>query len=273
MKAGGEYTEFMGIKPAEPGIHRKTFTLLFPDADAAGYVRLTALLNLLQVQAGDHTQSLGFDYREHRENGVFWVLSRLVVQFDSWPEWPCNLTVDTWAGRTKSLFCLRDFRFGAENEDWGGRATSAWVILKDRKPQRPEPWVKIYALVRPEEPLVELPAALPPFETEVGSEARAESMVRHTRAVQADWEDLDMNGHVNNVNAVGWCLAQHEFAFLARWRPSFLEVNFLAEMFGDQKFLIHREERSAPEGTRTFDYQVVREVDQVATVRLRITFK
>jgi len=272
MKAAGEYTEFMDINPVESGVFRQTSTLPYPDADAAGYPRVTALLNLLQVAAGNHTQSLGFDYREHRDSGVFWVLSRLVVKFDSWPKWPCDLTVDTWAGRTRALFCLRDFRFG-DAEGWSGRATSAWVILKDRKPQRPEPWVKIYAQVRPEEPVVEVPAALALFVPHPDVVAKAEPMARHSRDVRADWEDIDMNGHVNNVNAVGWCLAQHEFGFLTRWRPAFLEVNFLAEMFCDQNFHVLSEEGPAPEGTRTFDYQVVRESDQVPTMRMRVTFR
>jgi acyl-ACP thioesterase len=257
----------------EPGVFRKTYTLAYPDADAAGYVRLTSVLNLLQIHAGDHTQSLGFDYREHRENGVYWVLSRLVVRFDAWPEWPCDFTLDTWTRSTKALFALRDFRFGAEGEGWCGRASSAWVVLKDRKPQRPEPWVRIYSQISPEEPLSALPAALPGFRLDPEAESRAEPLFRQAQGVRASWDDLDMNGHVNNVNAVGWCLAQHDFAFLTRWRPAHLEVNFLAEMFCDQKFQILRDELPAPEGSRCFDYVVVRDEDQVQTLRLRVSFK
>jgi len=256
-----------------PGIFRGTRVVTYPEADAAGYVRLTALLNLLQVQAGDHTQSLGFDYREHRESGVFWVLSRLEVRIDSWPEWPCELTVDTWVRGTKALFCFRDFRFGYDEETWCGRASSAWVLLKDRKPQRPDPWVKIYEKVQPEDPVAAVPAGLPPFDSHSGADAKAEPLWRHSRPVQANWEDLDMNGHVNNVNAVGWCLAQHEFAFLTRWRPALVEVNFLAEMFCEQKFQVLLEERPAPEGERSFDYLVVREHDQTPTLRLRVSYR
>ena len=261
------------MNAAEPGVFRRTYPLPYPDADASGFVRVTALLNLLQIQAGDHSQSRGFDYREHRAEGVFWVLSRLVVRFDSWPSWPCNLTVDTWLRKTKAVFALRDFRFGVEGGSWCGRASSAWVILKNRKPQRPEPWVKNGDPINPEEPASELPTALPLLGTDFDAEARAEPLFRYSRGVWADWEDIDMNGHVNNVNAVGWCLAQHEFEFLSRWRPTFLEVNFLAEMFCGQKFQVLREESPAPEGTKIFDYQVVREEDQVPTLRLRVAFR
>lgn len=263
----------MGMKIAEPGVFRQEFPLHYPDADAAGFVRLTSLLNLLQIQAGDHTASRGFDYREHKAAGVYWVLSRLTLHFDSWPTWPCRLTVDTWARSTKAVFALRDYRFGTEDTGWVGRGSSAWVILKDRKPQRPEPWVGIYDQCRPEEPTTEMPASLPVFDAASEAERRAEALVRRTHGVYADWEDLDMNGHVNNVNAVGWCLAQHDFDFLTQWRPEHLEANFLAEMFCGEKFMVLLEEHSAPTGKRTFDYLVVREPDQTATLRLRVTFR
>lgn len=263
----------MSISPAEPGVFRQSFELPYPDADAAGYVRLTAILDLLQVLAGEHTASRGFDYRQHKEQGIFWVLSRMSVRFDHRVPWPCRMAVDTWARSTKAVFALRDFRFGPEGGPWAGRASSAWVLLKDRKPQRPEPWVAIYDQTRPEDPTAEMPAALPPFPDPAGVESRAESLVSHCREIRADWEDLDMNGHVNNVSAVGWCLAQHDFDFLMGWSPEFLEANFLAEMFCGQKFQVLTDEVPGAEGLRTFDSLVLREEDQVPTLRLRISFR
>jgi acyl-CoA thioesterase FadM len=117
-----------------------------------------------------------------------------------------------------------------------------------------------------------MPASLPPLEAATDAASRAEALVRHTRAVRADWEDVDLIGHVNNVNAVGWCVAQHDFEFLSQWRPEMLEVNFLAEMFCGESFLVVREERAAVVGRRTFDYLIVREPDQTPTVRLRVTY-
>jgi len=259
------YTLFMPISPSEPGVFRAAFPLHYPDADAAGFVRLTSLLSLLQIQAGEHTESLGFNYRTHKDAGVFWVLSRLTVRFDAWPEYPGRLTVDTWSRSTKAVFALRDYRFGTEEAGWAGRGSAAWVLLKDRKPQRPEPWVEIYEKVRPEEPAAEMPAALPGFESGTACDSE--------QTVEADWEDLDMNGHVNNVNAIGWCVAHHDFEFLSQFRPEFLEANFLAEMFCGQRFKVSRREIQGSEGRRAFDYVVVRETDQVATLRLRILYR
>ena len=93
----------MGLNAAEPGVFRQEYPLHYPDADAAGYLRLTSLMNLLQIQAGEHTASRGFDYRQHQEEGVFWVLSRMTLRLDSWPVWPGRLTIDTWARSTRAL--------------------------------------------------------------------------------------------------------------------------------------------------------------------------
>lgn len=249
----------MPINTPEPGVFRAAFPIHYSDADAAGFLRLTSLLNFLQIQAGNHTQSVGFDYLKHRGEDTFWVLSRMTVKIDSWPTYPQDLTVDTWSRSTKAVLALRDFRFGTD-AGWNGRASSAWVMLKDRKPQRPEPWVAIYTKTRVEEPVTEMPASLPAFET-----AAPVSRVR------ADWEDVDMNGHVNNVNGIGWCLASHDFEFLHAWRPTYLEANFLAEMFCDQDYAIDRVE--LPGEGRTFDYRVTRVSDGTVTLRLRLVFQ
>lgn len=248
----------MSFVPECPGVFRQSFPLAYPDADASGLVRATSVLNCLQVVAGDHTTACGFDYRVHRDQEIFWVLSRLSVQFDRWPEWPCVVDVDTWARSTKAVFALRDFRFGVD-DSWVGRASSAWVLLKERKPQRPEPWVEIYERTRPEAPVAEMPAALPAWE---------ESSRSATRRVRASWEDVDMNGHVNNVRGIGWCLGQHEQDFLLRHRPLRLDANFLAEMFCGQEYDVLWTEQT----DGSFDYLVRRADDGPATLRVRIAF-
>ena len=127
--------------------------------------------------------------------------------------------------------------------------------------------------MRPEEPAAELPVSLPPFDVASEAQHLAEPLVRHTHGIHADWEDIDMNGHVNNVNAIGWCLSLHDYDFLMKWRPQVVEVNFLAEMFCGQKFVVMREDRPAADGRMLFDYLVLREPDQIATVRVRIAYR
>ena len=262
----------MASSSSEPGVFRQTFDVRYPDADASGYLRLTALLNLLQVCAGDHAGELGFDYHKNKAEGVFWVLTRLSARFDAWLAWPGALTVDTWVRQPQGLMALRDFRFG-DSGGWAGRASSAWVLLKNKRPQRLNEWMARSHPARPEAPAEETPLLLPPFELERQAERRAEPLYRQTHNVHADWEDIDLNGHVNNVRAVGWCLSQHDADFLRGWRPVSLDANFLAEMFWGEAFMIVRDELPGSEETRVFDYLVVRDGDQTATLRLRMVFR
>jgi len=255
----------------DPGVFRQTFPLHYPDADAAGRLRLTSLLDLIQVHAGDHAERLGFGYHDNKRRGTFWVLSRLSVKFERWMTWPGELTVDTWVRPAQGLLAIRDFRFGGPERL--GHASSAWVLLKDRRPQRLTEWAGRMPFARPEEPAAETPPQLPPFELETQAERRAEPLLHHTHNVHADWEDIDLNGHVNNVNAIGCCLSQHEPEFLKSWQPASLDANFLAEMFCGQKFMIVRDELPGETGCRSFDYLVVRDGDQTATMRLRMTFR
>jgi acyl-CoA thioesterase FadM len=261
----------MASSYSETGVFRQTFTVHYPDADAAGYLRLTALMNLLQVHAGDHATELGFDYHRNKTDGVFWVLSRLSARFDTWTTWPGDLTVDTWVRPPQGLMALRDFRFGNAT-GWQGRASSAWVLLKGKHPQRLTEWLNLSHPVRPEEPAAEMPPLLSPFELERHAQSRAEPLLHQTHNVRADWEDIDLNNHVNNVRAIGWCLSQHDPEFLRNWRPVSLDANFLAEMFWGEAFMVVRDELAGENGCRVFDYLVVRDGDQTATLRLRMAF-
>jgi medium-chain acyl-[acyl-carrier-protein] hydrolase len=246
-----------------PGVYRGKTPIPYVDADATGAVRFTSLIKQVQSLAGEHTASLGWNYREHLDQGVFWVLSRMSFEFRQWPLWPATLVVDTWTRGTQAVMALRDFRFGTEEAGWCGRASTAWVLLKDRRPQRPEAWTQKFNQMRPEEPLAEMPPVLPPLEASPLA----------TKIVLATWEDVDMNGHVGNVSSLGWCLSQHEFEFLSTHRPSFLEVNYLAEMFCGQDYGVFVSEAQAlPEGVRVFDYSVARAVDQAPTLRMRMGF-
>ncbi|MEI8096230.1 MAG: acyl-ACP thioesterase domain-containing protein [Spirochaetales bacterium] len=257
-----------------PGVFRGQYAIPYAEADATGALRFTSLIKLVQSQAGDHTASLGWDFREHFDQGIFWVLSRMSVEFRTWPTWPCDLTVDTWTRGTKAVLALRDFRFGTEELGWCGRSSTAWVVLKDRKPQRPEPYTKIYTPMQAEDPLAEVPPSLPPLENAPEAQGLAESLARVTHSVWATWEDIDLNGHVGNVNSLGWCLDRHDFAFLRAHRPAFLDVNYLAEMFCGEKFTIILRE-ALPEASgnlRVFDYAIMRATDQVVTLRMRMGF-
>jgi len=261
----------MPLESAIPGVFRGRFPLTYLDADATGAVRMTSLLKTVQSLAGDHTSSLGWDYRQHLEQGVYWVLSRMSVEFRTWPMWPNTLTVDTWTRGTKAVLALRDFRFGTEN-GWCGRASTAWVVLKDRKPQRPEPWVKVYTPIQAETPLAEVPPSLPPLETDPEAAVIAESLVRANHSTYATWEDIDMNGHVGNVSSISWCLDCHDETFLMSFRPCTLDVNFLAEMFCGEKYTIGVREGAIKDGARVFDYVINRATDQTPTLRLRMSF-
>jgi len=245
------------------GVFRGKTPIPYVDADATGAIRFTSMIKQVQSLAGEHTASLGWNYREHLDQGVFWVLSRMSVEFQQWPLWPATLVVDTWTRGTKAVMALRDFRYGTEEAGWCGRASTAWVLLKERRPQRPEAWTQMFNQIRAEEPLAEMPPVLPPLE------ASREA----TKTVLATWEDIDMNGHVGNVSSLGWCLGQHDFEFLSTHRPRFLEVNYLAEMFCGEKYAVLVSEAAPlPSGVRVFDYGVAKEGDQSPTLRVRMGF-
>ena len=216
-----------------PGVFRSQFDLRYSDVQALGRLSLTAFLDYLQQTAGDHTESLGFGYREQLSQGSFWVLSRLSAEILSWPEWPQNVAVETWARGHKGVLALRDYSLSQQGEVFA-RASTAWVVLKNKRPQRPEAWTSLYQLVTPETPLEEMPPslALPSHRPEDW----AQNLCYRSRSIDANWSDMDMNAHVNNRISVSWCLAAHRSDFLNMHHIQRLDVNFIGEIFGDQTY-------------------------------------
>ena len=240
----------------------------YSDADAGGRLGLSALLDYLQQTAGDQTETLGFGYRDQLAQNVFWVLSRLSVQIERWPVWPGAVHVDTWARNVKGLLAFRDFR--VSDAQVCARASSAWVVLKNQRPQRPEPWTKIYDLVSPEPPLSENPVILE--WPEVNTEDKAQNLCQQSLPIESSWDDIDMNGHVNNRRAVLWCLAAHGSDFLQAHEPFTLDVNFLSQMFADQEYRLCWVAPS-PSSGEVWDYGIFGTDSDKPCLKLRITWR
>ncbi len=251
------------------GVFSSQFSLRYSDVQAKGQLSLIAFLDYLQQTAGDHTESLGFGYREQLSQGTFWVLSRLSAEVSTWPQWPRTVQVNTWARGHKGLLALRDFSL-TQNDEVFARASSAWVILKNKRPQRPENWTNIYQLVTPEPPFEESPPVLPlPVHR---PEDWAQNLCYRTRSIESGWNDIDMNGHVNNRISVSWCLAAHRHDFLSTHQIQRLDVNFLGEILVDQTYNLCWE-APFPSEALVWNYALFPAGQTEPVLRVRITWR
>ena len=169
-----------------------------------GNAKLCSILNLLQEAASLHASQLGFsksDFAARGEN-ISWVLTRLKTRIWRYPRWDEEISIVTWPRAGRKITALRDFELHGADGESIGIATSEWMVL-DLAARRAVPVPqKVFELANDvrapvfgDETFARLKWTEPPPDA-----ARASLRLRANR------DDIDLNGHVNNVHYVEWFL-------------------------------------------------------------------
>lgn len=159
---------------------------------------LPAICNLLQEIAGNHARQLHFDITDLQENKRTWVLHRLQVEMERYPQWRETITIHTWPSGLDGLRALRDFLILDADKQIIGRSLSYWLIL-DMENRRPVRISKEILNSVPKDREHVLPITKRDFSEVKKPDGSQSFNVRKS--------DLDFNRHVNNVRYVEWALA------------------------------------------------------------------
>lgn len=177
---------------------QEDFKIRATEIDLDQKATLPAICNLLQEVAGNHAQQLQFDITDLQEDKLTWVLHRLCVKMDRYPEWRETITIQTWPSSGDGLRAYRDFLILDSDRNTIGKSLSYWLMMniKSRRPTRiPE---KILEMA-PKNIEHVLPITNGNFADIKNPDATQSFEVRKT--------DLDLNKHVNNVRYIEWALS------------------------------------------------------------------
>ena len=194
--------------------------------DLKAQATLPVLCNYCQEIAGNHAHANGLGFHQMIKNGHIWVLTRFKVQIDTYPKWNDDIYIKTWLRNRESFFSERDFLLLDNKENKIGGALSGWMLL-DLKSRRPKPVESIPIDIEmfPDEhsikdPLKKIPA---PEKNDFSYKKEAE------------FQDIDINQHVNNVKYIEWFLASFPYEYRKSKNVKSFEINYLAEMtFGER---------------------------------------
>jgi acyl-ACP thioesterase len=220
-----------------------------------------SLLNYLQDIASDHAEMLGFGRDDLMKQNSFWVLSRLYVEFISWPEWNEKISLRTWPNGIDKIFALRNFEISYTDGNILGYATSSWLILDrtTRKIQRPE--VLLEGLFVPEQEKFAIRNA-----------SKLDTLVEQGQTnlcFRIKTSDLDINFHTNNAVYLRWILDSYDPGFLMKNDPESIEINYLAESKYDEEILI----RTTAENDQCFNHSIIRKEDDKELCRVRMVWR
>ena len=168
----------------------------FHEVGPAGCLGLVPLADL-QEAAAEHARHLGVSINRLAEVGLGWVMSRLIVRIERWPLSGETMRIETWPSKRVGHLFHREFRLREESDLLVGAASSSWALFDVHARQvAPTPkWLDEAVRWDPDEAVGFGRTAVPRV-----------AVADYERSVMPRWSDLDINGHVNNAQLLGWTL-------------------------------------------------------------------
>ncbi|MCL1863498.1 MAG: thioesterase [Defluviitaleaceae bacterium] len=196
------------------GKHRITYY----DLDAAGRVKLSALLRMVHIAADINANELGIGFHALSQYSMSFVLQRFALSVMREPTYDEEVTIRTWPDSVARGTFLRK----GDMHDGGGKKimewTSMWILLDlaERKILRPSA----------------LPVELPDFENYGVEIMPVKIALPNTELPKANqyvhtvrYADIDTNNHMNN--SVYADLITNALGATGAWRE--VQINYLAE--------------------------------------------
>lgn len=179
--------------PSDITKHSESFKIRASEVDKHGKATLPAICSLFQEVAGNHARKLNFDITQLHEQGLTWVLHRMDIRIERYPNWRETITIETWPAAGDALRAYRDYRILDEENNQIGACLSYWMMI-NLETRRPTRMPKDVLDMR----LSDIEHVMPIKSNRPRSFEKADSQKKF--AVRKS--DLDMNEHVNNARLV-----------------------------------------------------------------------
>ncbi len=169
-----------------------------------------------------HAARLGVGYEAMGAKNLFWVHSRMKIQFFKYPAVHDAVTIRTWPKTIQQkLFFIRDFEAVDAAGERLASATSAWLIL-DAASRRMVPPQSLDLVIPALSERIGLAEPLERLRLEEDGEERLR--------VRAAYSAVDMVGHVNNSRYVEWICDAFPFEDYQNQKIDWLQINYDKEV-------------------------------------------
>lgn len=199
-------------------IYSEKFKIRASEVDTSGKITLPSICSLFQEVAGNHALLLNFDITDLHKQGLTWVLHRMDIKIDRFPQWRESITIETWPAAGDALRAYRNYRILDSDNKELGVCLSYWMMInmKSRRPTRMTQEVLDTRLSDRDHVLEVRSDRIP----KVGNET-SEKKIPVRRS------DLDMNQHVNNARFLEWMLEPLNEGQISRVNK--IDITFLRE--------------------------------------------
>lgn len=217
--------------------YSETYFLSAGETNAESELSLTQLTSRIIDIATAHANSLGIGNPDMPGNSAGWVLSRLTIQMDSYPEVNTRYILTTWIESWNRHFSERCFSVSSEDGRIYGYARSVWMVMDTITRTN----VGLSHLSLPENAItgqgvpvdrqkrhfpIVCPGSITDGSAPKGAVEATDGPVFH----KFGYSDLDAYRHVNTVRYVALLLNQFSLEDLDRTMIRRLELSFMKEI-------------------------------------------
>ncbi len=221
-------------------VYKKKYHVDYGNADYYKKLKISALFNFFQDVASLHAENLGLGVESLQENqGVTWVLVKILVQMDKFPNLNEEITVETWPQEPKKLEFERDFIVRDVEGNVIGRAISSWVIMdiETREIRKTELF----------------PGRFPPFnpnraiEGKIGK-IKAIGPLQEVYQKVIGYSDIDINGHLNNSKYIDYITDCFSIERHGQYTVDTIQVSYISEALAGDKITFYKDISTLEEG-------------------------
>jgi len=226
------------------------------DVDFQFRVTLASLGNILITTAGFNADDNNVGLRRLNEQHCSWVLLRLAIEMEHFPEQYDNIQVETWVEEVSRISTKRNFCIRNEQNEIIGNACSIWVMLDmETRSSKDLKFIEgLQKFTSDEVGLIDKPIKLASVTSEVIDDFKVK------------YSHIDINGHVNSIYYIQWICDCFSLENYREKQVKRFEINYMNEMLFGESVEIYQHE------IQTDDFRFEIRKDDKTSCRARVVF-
>ena len=190
------------------------------DVDDHYDLKISTIFKYLQQVSTNHSELLGIGMKTTVDQGMFWVITRMHVKILKMPHMLETLTVTTHPGDLMMFIFPRYYEIYNETGELVIVASSAWVLLDNNTHK---------VVTKPYGDGFEYKGISLPEDLSLPGRVAAENLTKvEDRLVR--YNDIDLNGHLNNTKYIDYIIDTHDIYFYKKYRVNEILINYEKEI-------------------------------------------
>ncbi len=215
--------------------YQSTIKLQSRHCDFTGHWKPSDIFMTLQELAGSHSDLLGFGDGALRPRSLAFVITRSELHMTRYPVIGETVVLRTWAAPPAKWLFPRYYMLESESGERLGMAATLWVLMDLTTRRMAAPNLLGHEIPAPALPMpMNLPARALPVESETMTSTHIPL-----------YEEIDLNGHVNNTRYLSWICNALGVDVLREKRVSSLSINYAHEILPGQEVTLHTQVEAA----------------------------